>query len=259
MGGNNVRQHYRTVFISDTHLGSKSANATQLAHFLKHTTADTWYLVGDIIDGWKVIERAWYWNDDHSQVLRHLLRLSIESKVIYTPGNHDEFLRGLVADGFFMDSVTICDDIVHETHDGRRFLVTHGDLYDSVVSVKWLSFLGDRAYDALVLLNGAVSAVRRALGLRRRWSLSAYAKSKIKAAVAFIGDFEGRLASAAAARGLDGVICGHIHTAAVKTLNGGVSYMNCGDWVESCTALVETQDGEFKVLQWSNDADTAVY
>lgn len=254
MGKSNKRRHYRAVFISDIHLGSRNSNVKSLLEFLRHTTADEWYLVGDVIDGWKVIEKAWYWNDDHSQVLRALLKLSIESRVIYTPGNHDEFLRGLVSDGFSLDSVTICDDIVYESLGGATFLVTHGDLYDSVVSAKWLSFLGDRAYDLLVAMNGLISQVRRMFGLRSRWSLSAYAKSKIKAAVSFIGDFEGRLAAAAHARGLDGVICGHIHTAAIKTLRGSVRYMNTGDWVESCTALVETVEGEFKIIEWGQQS-----
>ena len=251
-----AERHYRTIFISDIHLGTKACQAELLLDFLKHATCDHLYLVGDIVDGWR-LKRSWHWPQNHNDVVQKLLRKGRKgAEITYIPGNHDEFAR------FFLDAefgaVRLVDDAVHETADGRRFLVIHGDQFDVVVRhAKWLAHLGDKIYVLLLALNTWMNAVRRRLGYSY-WSLSAFLKHKTKRAVDFVGRFEGALIDEARRRGLDGVICGHIHTAELKEIDGLI-YCNDGDWVESCTALVEHQDGHLEILHWGASPDGALY
>lgn len=250
------KPHYRAVFISDVHLGSRACRARALTNFLKSCTADEWYLIGDIIDAWKVLEKSWYWDEDHSRVIRALLKISLNSKLTYVTGNHDEFLRGLMLSGFSLENITLCNETSYETYDGKKYLVTHGDLYDSSIDIRWLSFLGDYAYGVLTYLNRNLNSLRKFFALKGRWAFSAYVKKKVKAATSFIVDFENRLLESARSQGYDGVICGHIHTPAIKwDCDGTPFYMNSGDWVENCTALVETVEGGFGIWWWEDDEE----
>ncbi|MEQ9815756.1 MAG: UDP-2,3-diacylglucosamine diphosphatase [Azospirillaceae bacterium] len=240
---------FRTIFISDIHLGTRACQAERLLDFLKQTDCETLFLVGDIVDGWR-LRRSWHWPQAHNDVVQKLLRKGRKgTKIHYIPGNHDEFARAFLGHEFGI--VSVADDMVHETADGRRLLVIHGDQFDIVVRrAKWLAHLGDWAYVALLNLNTFVNALRRRLGLGY-WSLSAYLKHKTKKAVDFIGRFEATLIAEARRRGLDGVVCGHIHTAETRTVDGLV-YCNDGDWVESCTALVEHHDGRLELIRWGD-------
>ncbi|MEM7444650.1 MAG: UDP-2,3-diacylglucosamine diphosphatase [Pseudomonadota bacterium] len=255
MSTETAERHYRTIFISDIHLGTKACQADLLLDFLKRTSCDRLYLVGDIVDGWR-LKRSWHWPQSHNDVVQKLLRKGRKgAEITYIPGNHDEFARFFLGNEF--GAVRLVDDAVHETADGRRFLVIHGDQFDVVVRhAKWLAHLGDKIYVLLLALNTWVNALRRRLGFSY-WSLSAYLKRTTKRAVDFIGRFEGALIDEAKRRGLDGVICGHIHTAELKQI-GGLTYCNDGDWVESCTALVEHKDGQLEVLRWGSDAKTVL-
>jgi len=246
---------FRTVFISDIHLGTRACQAERLLDFLKKTDCETLFLVGDIVDGWR-LRRSWHWPQAHNDVVQKLLRKGRKgTKIHYIPGNHDEFARAFLGHEFGI--VSVADDMVHETADGRRLLVIHGDQFDIVVRrAKWLAHLGDWAYVTLLNLNTFVNALRRRLGLGY-WSLSAYLKHKTKKAVDFIGRFEETLIAEARRRGLDGVVCGHIHTAETKMLDGLV-YCNDGDWVESCTALVEHGDGRLELIRWTDPARAAL-
>ena len=239
---------YRTLFISDVHLGSKGCQAHMLLDFLKHNRADTIYLVGDIIDGWR-LKKNWYWPQAHNDVVQKLLRASRKgTKVIYLPGNHDEFLRDYLGTQF--GDVIIEDQVIHETADKRRFLVMHGDQFDVVVRHhKWLAVLGDGAYVFAIKVNTILNKFRRKLGLSY-WSLSAWAKMKVKSAVNFVGEFEKALCSEADRNNVDGVICGHIHHA-VMHRDYGIEYVNTGDWVESCTAVGELEDGTLEIIKWT--------
>lgn len=240
--------HYRTVFISDIHLGTRGCQAELLLDFIRHIECDTLFLVGDIVDGWKM-KSGLYWPQAHNDVVQKLLRLARKGvQVIYIPGNHDEFAREYC--GVHLGGVVVARDAVHEMADGRRFLILHGDEFDGVVQhAKWLAFLGDWSYRAVLSLNTGYNHVRRRLGFGY-WSLSAYLKGKVKNAVKFIDDFERAVAAEAGRRGLDGVICGHIHKAERRVIEG-VEYINDGDWVESCTALVEHADGRLEMLEWA--------
>jgi UDP-2,3-diacylglucosamine pyrophosphatase LpxH len=242
------RTRVRTLFISDVHLGTRTAQAQRLLQFLKQYEADTIYLVGDIIDFWKV-RRGAVWAQSHNDVLQKLMRrVRKGTRLVYIPGNHDEGLRDHV--GLRFGGIEIHRDIVHTTASGRRYLVLHGDEFDVVVrAAKWLAFLGDRGYELALWLNNPLNWVRRHLGFGY-WSLSAYLKYRVKSAVAFIGAFEEAVASEACRRSVDGIICGHIHHAADRMI-AGAHYLNCGDWVESCTAIVETLDGQLRVIAWS--------
>lgn len=242
---------YRTVFISDVHLGTRAAQTHSLLDFLKTVEADTYYLVGDIIDFWKV-RRGPAWTQSHNDVLQKLLRkVRKGARIVFIPGNHDEALRDYCGQSF--GGIEILRDTIHEGPSGRRYLVMHGDEFDVVVRyAKWLAFLGDRGYEFALWSNAPLNFIRRRLGLGY-WSLSAYLKARIKTAVNFIGEFENALADVARRRGVDGVICGHIHHAADRMIDG-VHYLNCGDWVESCTALVEHESGEMEIVRWSNSA-----
>lgn len=239
---------HRTIWISDTHLGTAGCNAELLLDFLKSVQPETLYLVGDIIDGWR-LKRGWYWPPAHNDIVRRVLKLAHKgTRVVYVPGNHDEALRDFT--GLNFGGVEVVPEIIHTTADGRRLLVLHGDEFDGVVLyARWLAFLGDRAYALLLRLNVAFNAVRRRFGLPY-WSLSAYVKHRVKNAVSFISRFEEAVAHAARDRGVDGVVCGHIHSAEIREF-GGVTYYNDGDWVESCTALVEHPDGRMEILDWA--------
>ena len=239
---------FRTVWISDTHLGTAGCNAELLHDFLHSIKPETLYLVGDIIDGWR-LKRGWYWPARHNDVVRRVLKLANKgTRVVYIPGNHDEALRDFT--GLAFGGVEIMQEAIHVTADGKRLLVLHGDEFDGIVLyARWLAFLGDRAYAALLRLNIWFNFIRRRFGMPY-WSISAYLKHRVKNAVAFIGRFEAAVAHAARERGVDGVVCGHIHSAEIRDFDG-ILYMNDGDWVESCTALVEHADGRIEIIDWA--------
>jgi UDP-2,3-diacylglucosamine pyrophosphatase LpxH len=247
--GLSARQ-YRAVFISDTHLGTRGCRSDFLADFLRRVSCERLYLVGDIIDGWR-LRRSWYWDDAHDEVVRLIVRHARNgTEVIYIPGNHDEMLRAWLALGLEVAGVRLMPEAVHVTADGRRLLVVHGDEFDSVVRyARLLAHLGDRAYAAALVLNRWFNAGRRRLGYPY-WSLSAWAKRKVKGAVKAIDRFEVALTAEARRRGFDGVVCGHIHYAEMREVNGTL-YLNDGDWVESCTAVVEHQDGRLELIDWA--------
>ncbi len=242
---------YRTLFLSDLHLGARASQAELLLDFLRHNDAETIYLVGDIVDGWK-LRKGWHWPQAHNDVVQKLLRKARKgARVIYVPGNHDEFARDYT--GLTFGGVEVMDQAVHETADGKKMLVIHGDQFDIVVrNARWLAHFGDWAYDFAILANTWLNHIRRLFGVGY-WSLSQWAKLKVKNAVSFIGDFEQALATEAARRGVDGVICGHIHHATIKTIHGKL-YINTGDFVESCTAVAEHEDGRFEILSWRTTA-----
>jgi UDP-2,3-diacylglucosamine pyrophosphatase LpxH len=246
-------KRYRTLFISDVHLGSKASQASLLCEFLRHNDADTYYLVGDIIDFWS-IKRNPHWPQSHNDVVQKLLRKARKgARMVYIPGNHDEALR--IYCGQRIGGVEFRHNDIHVAADGSRILVMHGDEFDVVIRyVKWLALLGDWAYLIAMALNEAFNRVRRLFGFSY-WSLSAYLKQQVKKAVNFVGDFESALVSEARRHAAQGIICGHIHLAAKHDL-GGVIYMNCGDWVESATAIGETYDGEFEIIYWSKNRNT---
>ncbi len=238
----------RTLFLSDIHLGTRDCQAAKLVDFMRRYEADTIYLVGDIVDGWQ-LKAAWYWPQAHNDVVQKLLRQARKgTRVLYIPGNHDEFLRDYC--GTHFGGIEVLEDAIHVGADGRRYLVVHGDLFDVVIRhARWLALLGNHAYEVALRLNTYFNAVRRALGFTY-WSLSQWAKLKVKNAVNFIGEYEQVLAAEAHRRNVDGVICGHIHHAAIRTI-AGFHYVNCGDWVESCTAVVEHFDGTMEVVGWT--------
>ncbi len=242
---------YRTIFLSDLHLGAKSAQAELLLDFLKHNDAATIYLVGDIVDGWR-LKKGWHWPQAHNDVVQKLLRKARKgARVIYVPGNHDEFARDYT--GLTFGGIDVVPEIIHENADGRRFLVIHGDQFDIVVcNARWLALLGDWAYQLAIIANTWINRLRRVFGVGY-WSLSAWAKMKVKNAVNFIGDYEKTLAAEAVRRGVDGVVCGHIHHATIRMIDD-VLYVNTGDFVESCTAVVEHMDGRLEILQWRTTA-----
>jgi UDP-2,3-diacylglucosamine pyrophosphatase LpxH len=243
----------RTLFLSDIHLGTRGCQADKLLDFMRHYDADTVYLVGDIVDGWQ-LKFGWYWPQTHNDIVQKLLRKARKgSRLYYIPGNHDEFLRDYY--GTHFGGVEVLEDAIHVAADGRRYLVIHGDLFDVVIRhARWLALLGNHAYDTAIWLNTYFNAIRRAFGLTY-WSLSQWAKLKVKNAVNFIGEYERALAAEAHRRGVDGVICGHIHHAVISD-KSGLCYINCGDWVESCTAVVEDLDGSFEVVHWTSRGQT---
>jgi UDP-2,3-diacylglucosamine pyrophosphatase LpxH len=242
----------RTLFLSDVHLGSKGCQADLLLDFLRHYEANTIYLVGDIVDGWQ-LRSGWYWPQAHNDVVQKLLRKARKgARVIYIPGNHDEFLRDYY--GTHFGGIDVVEDAIHVAANGRRYLVIHGDLFDVVIRhARWLALLGDKAYEAAIWLNTKFNAVRRAFGMTY-WSLSQWAKLKVKNAVNFIGEYEQALVGEAHRRGVDGVICGHIHHPVIRD-EGHFSYVNCGDWMESCTAIVEHFDGRLEIVKWTTSSD----
>jgi UDP-2,3-diacylglucosamine pyrophosphatase LpxH len=236
----------RTVWISDLHLGTPGCQAQALLQFLRETECETLYLVGDIIDGWQ-LRRSWYWPQAHNDVVQKILRKARKgTRVVFVPGNHDEFARRYVALDF--GGVQVVEDCVHTTADGRRLWVTHGDLFDGVIQcARWLAHVGDAAYEFTLKLNRHVNALRARVGLPY-WSLSKYLKHKVKRAVSYVSDFEAAVAREARKRGVDGVVCGHIHHAEIRQIDG-VLYCNDGDWVESLTALVEHHDGRLEIVE----------
>lgn len=240
-------RRYRTIFISDVHLGSKAAKAELLLDFLKNHDADKIYLVGDIVDGWR-LRRAWHWPQIHNDVVQKILRKARKgSRVIYIAGNHDEFLRAF--QGMHFGGIEVRDRDTHVTATGKKFLVIHGDQFDVVVhNYRNIAYLGDWAYDLAINLNSAMNRVRNLLGLPY-WSFSAWAKVSVKEAVKFIGAFQRVVVEEARRSGADGVICGHIHHAVVQEIDG-VTYVNTGDWVESCTAIGERDDGNLELISW---------
>lgn len=244
----------RTIFISDIHLGTRTAQAGALLDFLKHHEADTIYLVGDIIDFWRV-RRGPQWPQKHNDVIQKLLRkVRRGCRIIFIPGNHDECLREFV--GMQFGGIEVCRKAVHRAANGDTYLVTHGDEFDVVIrSAKWLAVLGDHGYEFALWLNNPLNWIRRHLGFGY-WSFSAYLKYSVKTAVNFIGAFEEAVAGEAERQGAQGVICGHIHHAANRRING-VHYLNCGDWVESCSALVENLDGSFEIIRWHEPIPSA--
>ncbi|MDE2184302.1 MAG: UDP-2,3-diacylglucosamine diphosphatase [Alphaproteobacteria bacterium] len=244
-------RRHRTIFISDVHLGSRGCKAELLADFLEQNACDTLYLVGDIIDGWQ-LARRWYWTDDQTRVVGEILRKVDEgTRVVYVPGNHDEFLRNYC--GRSVAGIEVVREAIHETAAGLRLLVLHGDQFDGVIGyAKWLAHLGDRAYALALALNDRLHALRHAVGLPY-WSLSAYLKRTVKNAVEYVSRFEEVVARAAKPRGVDGVLCGHIHQAEIRQI-GPILYLNDGDWVESCTAVVEDASGHLEILRWTTSS-----
>jgi UDP-2,3-diacylglucosamine pyrophosphatase LpxH len=239
---------FRSVFISDVHLGTRGCQAELLLDFIRSMECEQLYLIGDIIDGWK-LKGGWHWPQSHNDVVQKVLRMARKgTAVIYVPGNHDEVARDYC--GVHFGGVVIARDAIHTTLDGRTFLVTHGDEFDGVVQhAKWLAFLGDWSYRTILMLNTLFNLARRKMGFGY-WSLSAFLKGKVKNALQFIENFEGAVADEARRRGVDGVICGHIHKAEMRDIDG-ITYINDGDWVESCTALVEHMDGRLELLEWA--------
>jgi len=242
------KRRFRAIWISDIHLGTRGCKAEFLLDFLRHTESQYLYLVGDIVDGWR-LKRSWYWAQSHNDVIQKVLRKARKgTKVIYVPGNHDEWLRDyteLQAGG-----VWLLDEVVHVTADGRKLLVIHGDAFDGVVRyAKWLALTGDWAYTTVLHINHYFNVVRRRFGYPY-WSLSAYLKGRVKNAVEFVSNFAHAIADEARRRGVDGIVCGHIHQAELRRI-GDVLYCNDGDWVESCTALVEHFDGRLEILNWA--------
>jgi UDP-2,3-diacylglucosamine pyrophosphatase LpxH len=247
--------HYRSIFISDTHLGSSSSQAKILLDFLRNNTSERLYLVGDIVDGWKVVQNKWRWKRSHSDVIQHILKLSSKAitEVYYVTGNHDEFLRPMVSHQFSLGSLTLYNHVEHVGVDGKRYLVVHGDMFDGITSVaKWIALLGDTAYDLMLWVNNHYNSVRHRLGLGY-WSLSKWLKHRVKKAVNYIFEFEGNLAGYCKRKGYDAVICGHIHHPEIREIDG-VTYANCGDWVESCSALVENHDGTLEIIYWKTES-----
>ena len=245
---------YRAIWISDIHLGTKGCQATKLLDFLKKNDSEYLYLVGDIIDGWR-LKKNWYWPQEHNDVVQKILRkVRKGTKVTYVPGNHDEFAREYVDHHF--GGVKVEEKVIHETAAGRRLLILHGDEFDVVVRyAKWLAILGDGAYTILLVLNNWLNRIRERLGYPY-WSLSAYLKLKVKNAVQFIAEYETAIAKAAAQEGVDGVVCGHIHHAEMREIDG-ILYCNDGDWVESCSALVEHYDGRLELIHWAHQPATS--
>lgn len=241
----------RTVFISDVHLGTRACQAERLLGFLRAYPAERLYLVGDILDFW-AMRREVRWSAAQNTVVQKILRRARHGEeVVFIPGNHDELLREHV--GTVFGNIRVERECVHTTADGRRYLLIHGDEFDQVTRChRWLAVLGDVGYNALVRLNVWLSWLRRRLGIAGYWSLAGYAKRKVKVAVNFVNDFEQSVARAVRERGLDGVICGHIHVAAIREV-GGVDYVNCGDWVDSCTAIVEHHDGRLELVHWQHE------
>ena len=240
-------QKYKSVFISDVHLGTRGSKSELLLDFLKDVECDNLFLVGDIFDGWR-LKKGWYWPQEHSTVIQKILLMSRKgTKVFYIPGNHDEFMRQFLEHSF--GTVQLHNEMIYESVSGKKYIVIHGDKFDLVtMNMKWLSHIGDWAYTGLLNVNTLVHKIRSYFRLPY-WSLSKWAKQKVKEAVNFIGNYEHSLTHYARIKHVDGIICGHIHSANMDIING-IEYMNCGDWVESCTALVEHCDGRFEIIHW---------
>jgi UDP-2,3-diacylglucosamine pyrophosphatase LpxH len=247
VAGDPVRR-YRTLWISDVHLGTPGCQAAALLDFLRNTESQTLFLVGDIVDGWQ-LRRHWFWPQAHNDIVQKLLRKARRgTRVVFIPGNHDEFARRYLGHDF--GGIEVAEDWLHVTADGRRLWITHGDLYDGVIQcARWLAHVGDHVYEFLLKLSRRLNSIRARMGLPY-WSLSRYLKLKVKRAVSYVGEFEAVLAREARKRGADGVVCGHIHHAELREVDG-IVYANDGDWVESLTALAEHADGRLELIDWS--------
>ena len=246
----------RSLFLSDIHLGTRACRAGQLLSFIRDYDAEYIFLVGDIIDFW-AMSRGVYWPAQHNTVVQKILRKARhQTRVILIPGNHDEALRDYVGSSF--GNIILAREYVHVTADGKRYLLLHGDEYDQVTTYhRWISLLGDFSYSFLIHLNRGLSLLRRKLGIRGYWSLADYAKRNVLQAVSFISNFENAIAHDVKQRGLDGVICGHIHTPVIKQIDS-VTYINCGDWVDSCSAIVEHHDGRLELVHHQAHGDSAI-
>jgi UDP-2,3-diacylglucosamine pyrophosphatase LpxH len=244
----------RSIFLSDIHLGTRACQAERLLDFLKAHDAEQVFLIGDILDFWAMKRRGVYWSTAQNTVVQKILkRARHQARVVFIPGNHDEAVREHVDVSF--GNIHVVKDYEHVAADGRRYLLLHGDEFDQVtLHHRWIAILGDHAYAVLVRLNIALSWLRRTLGIAGYWSLAGYAKRKVKSAVSFIFDFEQSVARHARERGVAGVICGHIHAAVIRELDG-ITYINCGDWVDSCTAIVEHFDGRMELVAWADKAN----
>jgi UDP-2,3-diacylglucosamine pyrophosphatase LpxH len=241
---------YKSIFISDIHLGTKFAQAELLMNFLKHTESENLFLVGDIIDGW-AIRRKFKWYQSHSNVVQKILKIAKKgTKVHFITGNHDEFIRPFVP-LILGDSLEVKNEMEYQAIDGNRYLITHGDFFDMVtMTKKWLAVLGDYGYGLILHLNLILMKIFKLFKIKTKWSLSKFVKDNVKKSVSFINDYENILSTYAKKNSYDGVICGHIHKAEIRNINK-IHYMNCGDWVESCTAIVETYEGKWELLHWS--------
>jgi len=248
--------HYKSIWISDLHLGTKGCRSDLILEFLKFTRSDNLFLVGDIVDGW-ALKTSWYWPQEHNDIVQKLLRKSRHgTKVFYIVGNHDEILRRFIPISF--GNVRILNKIIHKTVDGKKFLVIHGDQFDGVMQyAKWISKLGSIAYELLIKFNRYLNIVRAFFG-KEYWSLSKYLKFKVKNAVKFMSNYEKLITEYAIKNKVDGVICGHIHHPSIKKMTKDVLYINDGDWVESCTALVEHFDGKLELIDWSKKRKTHI-
>lgn len=240
---------YRTIFISDIHLGTRFSQADNLLDFLKHNESQNLVLVGDIIDGW-AIKRKFQWAQSHSDVIQKILRKARKgTNVYFVTGNHDEFLRPF-SPLLMGENLSIVNQMDYESVDKKEYLITHGDFFDSItMTKKWLAILGDYGYDLILHVNHILNLLRKKLGVKKYWSLSKYVKDNVKSSVSFITNFEEILADHAKRNDYDGIICGHIHKAEMKMI-GDIEYLNCGDWVESCSAIVEHYDGRFEIVNW---------
>jgi UDP-2,3-diacylglucosamine pyrophosphatase LpxH len=245
---------YRAVFISDLHLGTAGCQAVALLEFLKSHSSEKLYLVGDIVDGWQ-LRRRWHWPQAHNDVVQKLLRRARKGcHVVFVPGNHDSFARQF-HDHQFGD-IEVVQEAIHTTADGRRLWVIHGDEFDAIIQhAQWLAMMGDMAYEWSLRVNRRLNNWRARLGLPY-WSLSQYLKHKVKTALMYVTAYENAVAARAKAKGFDGVVCGHIHRAEIRDIDG-VTYMNDGDWVESLTAIVEHHDGRFEIIDWSDRVHAA--
>ena len=241
---------YKSIFISDVHLGSKGCKAELLCDFLKHNTSEHLYLVGDIVDGWR-LRRKFYWPQSHTNVIRRILTAAKrDTKVTYVVGNHDEVLRGLLPYGIHFGNIDLVNQCRYKALNGKTYMVIHGDMFDGVLRTKlqWLYHLGDILYNILLSINVVVAKIRSYFDLPH-WSLIQYLKNKTKEAVSYVNNFEELITNYCSKQKADGVICGHVHRAEIKTINN-IDYMNDGDWVESCTALVENYDGSWEIVTW---------
>tara|TARA_X000001036_G_scaffold33242_3_gene27218 strand:- start:6655 stop:7482 length:828 start_codon:yes stop_codon:yes gene_type:complete len=238
---------YRTIFISDIHLGTRSCQAEYLLEFIKYTNSEKLYLIGDIIDGW-ALKKSWYWPQTHNDVIQKLLRKAKKgTDVKYIAGNHDEIIRKFIPITF--GHIKIYNQYVHKTKKGKKYLIIHGDQFDGIMQyAKWISIIGSTAYEWLIKMNSLINYFRKKMG-KEYWSLSKYIKFKVKNAVNYISHYEELISQYAKKRGADGVICGHIHHAEIKNI-GKIDYLNDGDWVESCSAIVEHFSGEFEIINW---------
>ncbi|MBK5914109.1 UDP-2,3-diacylglucosamine diphosphatase [Rhodocyclus purpureus] len=244
----------RSIFLSDIHLGTRACQADRLLDFLREYSAENVFLIGDIVDFW-AMNRSIHWTPAQNTFVQKILRRARHGeRIVFIPGNHDEALREYA--GVAFGDILVVEELVHELADGRRFLLLHGDEFDQITRHhRWVAVLGDMAYNTLVLFNGGLSRIRRKLGRPGYWSLAGYAKRRVKKALQFIFDFEAAAIHSARQRGLDGIICGHIHSAALREV-GGLTYVNCGDWVDSCTAIVEHGDGRLELLSWGAATQT---